>query len=368
MIDPQILVKAIQTVKPALSRYSPPILLGIRLHQNSRLTFEATDQTLWLRTSIEHQGEDYDVVVPDGIAERLFKDTGGYVSIRYGSFPRNRFEHKPEELTGLIVKSSTGTQPLVGMDATEFPDWPACKEPKTITVDRQTLTKALNKVLPAASSDESRFNLDTVFFDGPQQALVASDGHRLMKQTADWLPSDVALLLPKKAVAGLVKAFEKSLGKKGDTEVEIRFTKRHMFFEWSNCQAAIKIKDGAYPDYQHRVMDHAEAAKSEPILYDRAELLHALRLVKIMTSSRNKSIGLSHDCGTTEFTSVHPDLGTARHRIDTQDWETRIPFYIDVDYMMQAVRKADKIVSVCFPTESGAPLFVGDELIMPMRK
>jgi len=110
----------------------------------------------------------------------------------------------------LEVKSGPSEFRIVGLPAEDFPALPRFEKLNFVDVDPKSLLDQIERTFFAASNDETRYNLNGVFFE-PQGAvlrLVATDGHRLTVSERP-LAGDFALkkgvILPKKGLQELRK-------------------------------------------------------------------------------------------------------------------------------------------------------------------
>ena len=82
------------------------------------------------------------------------------------------------------VKSGRTKAKLMGLSADEYPSLPSYDEVKFISVDAKVFSHMVDKTLYAASTDETRYNLNGVLFEPKADepggvTMVATDGHRL---------------------------------------------------------------------------------------------------------------------------------------------------------------------------------------------
>src|SRR4030042_513460 len=88
---------------------------------------------------------------------------------------------------GNYVEISSGRSHfrLAGLPSQEFPEMPAKPSGKTVSIDGDTFRKISERVVPFASSDETRYNLAGILLEraetetGSMLRMVATDGHRL---------------------------------------------------------------------------------------------------------------------------------------------------------------------------------------------
>ena len=152
----------------------------------------------------------------------------------------------------LNVSSNNFNSNILGSVSTEFPSLPFKSLDGAISIDHSLFTKALNKVLFAASFDETRPVLTGILFEfsGKNLTLVATDGFRLSSYTVT-LNSEVEMstfIVPRNVLLEISKSQSAS-------EVKVSFDKENNFavFEVNDIVFSSRIIEGTYPDYKRIV-------------------------------------------------------------------------------------------------------------------
>jgi len=258
---------------------------------------------------------------------------------------------------------------LPGMEASDYPAWPALEEVNTAVVQADKLGFAVEKTLFAASVDDSRFNLNGVLFERNEDKtrLVATDGHRLALMDEDLgISLDTRIIGPKKGLMELKRVLE---GLKG--EIRLGFEKKNLFVQTDRLIMTVRLIDGDYPDYK-RVIPQTGF---NLVRANRLAMLQTLRRVGVLTSERNKGVEITVKPGKMEITATHPDLGNARDILDIEYDGKSFSIIVNVSYVTEGLGVIEsEFVTIEFYGE-GAPVILRPEpvqdyfnLVMPMRR
>lgn len=139
--------------------------------------------------------------------------------------------------------------------ASNFSDWlsDALKAPlaHNVTLDAAAVADALAHLNPAASTDVTRYALNSVFFD-TSGTWVATDGHRLHSVTGLGSPFSVGVIVPRETMMTLEKALKAT---KADT-VTIGRTLDGLYVTFRMAGPCLSIDlrsrlvDGQFPNYR----------------------------------------------------------------------------------------------------------------------
>jgi DNA polymerase-3 subunit beta len=357
-MDSKRLATILELVKPVCnSRSCLPILSHVHLSNNGQAVWTATDLEFGIRITTESIGEDCEVAIPAGKLLDIVKASGGDIII-----------HGLSDTGALTLESGRGQVKVATMEAQDFPcfleSWPS-----GLTVRTTDLIEQFENVLTASSKDKSRFNLNTVYCDGPNAKIVGTDGRRLATADVGWLPETVKALIPRGGLDKAVKAMKKV--KKECPEVEIAFDLdgsrgNIIFLVGELAVITIRLTEGDYPSYEKVI---PKTNSYEAIRFKTSEFMRALRQVRLLTSDRNKGITISFQgVDQVHLNAEHPDLGEAHVWFDGIDYDwASDDFIVDVDLLIDAVKKVKEDNFLLYPSKDFGPLMVNDSLIMPMR-
>lgn len=356
-MDSKQLAKYLELVKIAVpNKSSLPILTHVHLNNNGQATWTATDLSFGLQIVMESLGEDCDTCLPADKLQKLVKANGGDITIT--SVDHNR----------ITLDTGSGEVKIATMDGEDYPSFADLAGQYAQTVKASELIEQFGKVLDFVSSDESRFNLNTVFVDGKRGQLVATDGHRLGTVKADWISEDITALIPGKGIKQLVRILGKVKKEVKAVEVSFDLDMKNVIFVTDLFTATIRLEAGDFPDYVKVI----PSEKGRPVTFKTDEFMRALRQVRVMTSDKNKGIDISF-AGISEvhLNVEHPDLGTGHVWFDTVDHEYWLHdgFLVNIDFLLTAVKEVNEETFNLYPPQTdGAPFYVEDSIIMPMRR
>jgi DNA polymerase-3 subunit beta len=221
----------------ANTRGTLPILANVLLKTaNNRLSISATN----LDIAITHftgakVTEEGSITVP----ARLMQD---FVS----SLPDGVINLELDE-NKLHVTTDQYKSVVNGIVADDFPVMPAISDGKSWTVGGATFKKALQQVVFAASSDETRPVLTAVLLqtiDG-QLYMAATDSYRLAEKKLSKNSEDVHLLIPASALQDLLRVLGDS-----DAPISVTHDDQQVLFKVDDIELVTRLVDGNYPDYR----------------------------------------------------------------------------------------------------------------------
>jgi len=205
---------------------------------------------------------------------------------------------------------------LAGTASEEFPTQAVLKPGTMGRLQAAVLSSMIERTMYAASTDETRYNLNGVYFelleDGAKLRMVATDGHRLaladraVGTEATGLASGV--ILPRKALAELKRLVDEE----DADEVELGFEGNSALARKGEVTLVMRLVEGEFPNYrqvvpkssQHRVVIASEA------------LAQAVRRVSLLSVERSKAIRVELAAGRLRVSTTNPDLGEANEELD----------------------------------------------------
>jgi DNA polymerase-3 subunit beta len=140
---------------------------------------------------------------------------------------------------------------ISGLDAKEFPPIPSVDEGITTKVEVEALRQAINQVVFAAATEESRPVLTGVCtqFEGKTLTLAAADGFRLAVfklPIAETIKPKTEVIIPARTLAELNRLM-------GDQEEDVTVTlnpnKSQVLFRLKNIELVSQLVQGTFPNY-----------------------------------------------------------------------------------------------------------------------
>jgi DNA polymerase-3 subunit beta len=140
---------------------------------------------------------------------------------------------------------------ISGIDAKEFPPIPSVDEGITTKVEVEALRQAINQVVFAAATEESRPVLTGVCaqFEGKTLTLAAADGFRLAVfklPIAEAIKTKTEVIIPARTLSELNRLI-------GDQEEDVSITlnpnKSQVLFRLKNMELVSQLVQGTFPNY-----------------------------------------------------------------------------------------------------------------------
>ncbi len=222
----------------------------------------------------------------------------------------------PEQPLTLDVDMSTfaikviyqnGVYNFTGQSGEEFPKFQSIPENATsIIIDSKTLNNDISRSIFATANEELRPVMNGIFFDLSQDtlAIVASDGHKLVKTKSKSVKSDnqTSFILPKKPATLL-----KNVLQKNDDDIIIRFDDRNANIIFSDGTLSCRLIEGRYPNYNSVIPQD----NPNQLTIDRLVLIGVLKRVLPFASDSSQQIRLHIEMGKVVISSEDVDFYTS---------------------------------------------------------
>jgi DNA polymerase-3 subunit beta len=263
---------------------------------------------------------------------------------------------------------------LSGSAAEEYPTLPAFASGKTVPVQAVLLQQMIEQTMYAASVDETRYNLNGVYFerlaDSDKTRMVATDGHRLaivdraLGSNLDGL--DTGVIIPRKGLAEL----KRLLDEEDTDEFEMGFDGNSSLVRKGDVTLVMRLIEGEFPNYRQVIPKEANIHLTLPV----ESLSRALRRVALLSAERSRAIKLELTTGQLCLSSNNPDVGDAREELDVDYAGDPLSIAFNARYLMDALTAVKaKEVRIDLRDESSPtqlrPTDDDDALavVMPMR-
>ncbi|HVS58460.1 MAG TPA: DNA polymerase III subunit beta, partial [Candidatus Saccharimonadales bacterium] len=260
---------------------------------NNRLSLAATNLDIAITSYIGGKvSEEGSVTVP----ARLMQD---FVS----SLPTGVIELATEEAK-LHITTDQYQSTINGLVADDFPVMPTIESGKSWSVPGAILKKALQQVVFAASSDESRPVLTGVLLRTIDGALhmAATDSYRLGEKELGKNKEDVELLVPATAMQDLLRIL-------GDSEDDVQVTHddQQVLFQVGDVELVARLVEGKYPDYRKLIPTKFEVEAT----LKRTDFVNITKVSSLFAreSAGSVTLQVSEDDQTLSIRSVASQLG-----------------------------------------------------------
>jgi len=269
---------------------------------------------------------------------------------------------------------------IVGLPAEDFPALPKFEKVAFVDVVPAELLAQIDCTAFAASSDETRYNLNGVFFEpqGPVLRMVATDGHRLALSEKP-LAGDYALkrgvILPRKGLNELKKLLGETIEAAEPTaeaSSRLGFAENSAIFRRPNVILAMRLIEGLFPDYKQVIPKQGEKI----LKVGRLRFLETLRRVSLLSSDKSHAVKLELSPGLLKVLSQNPDLGEAKEEVPVEYGGEALKIGFNARYLtdvVQALKSDDVQLELADDLSPGVLRGAGPEdagytaVVMPMR-
>jgi len=184
----------------------------------------------------------------------------------------------------LNISSGAASSKLKGLPASEFPLLPQIQEGAKCVFKLKDLLGAIEQVVFAASSQETRPEIGGVFIKiDPKEKVAtfaATDSYRLAERKIPVeAEKEVILIIPHKTMQGLARIL--SINKAADGEVKMESSANQVSFSCDNIELVSRLVDGVYPDYEQIV---PKEFKTEAVV-EKDALVKAMKTASLFSRS-----------------------------------------------------------------------------------
>ncbi|MDP6177266.1 MAG: DNA polymerase III subunit beta [Acidimicrobiales bacterium] len=279
---------------------APPVMSGLHLHLvGNNLAVIGSDLDLTIRVDSKVGGqEDGEAVLPARLVADIVRSLdSGQITVTVNA-------------EGARVVAGRSDFNLRVMSADEFPRF---EEPggDAVTLDAESVSAALEQVVKAASSDDSRPILTGVLLAAEDDGLrfVATDSYRLAVRDlpgTSVLGRDQTVLVPSRALEVTGRLL-------GDAEeLTIRLADREASFVVDDVTIVTRLIEGEFPNYRGLIpSDHPNV-----LVVDRVALIDAVRRVGLLARDATPvRLAMSRDG--LELIAITQDVGQAHETLDS---------------------------------------------------
>lgn len=220
-----------------------------------------------------------------------------------------------ENLT-VKVAYQNGLYNFTAENAAEYPRFQPIPDGATVvTIGSSVLNDNINRSLFATAQDELRPVMNGIYFDltAESLAIVASDGHKLVRNKNFTIKSDAAasFILPKKPAQLLKNVLTRDGG-----DVVVKFDDRNAEIHFEGGVLSCRLIEGKYPNYNSVIPQ----GNPNQVTIDRKALLGALRRVLPFASESSQLIRFHLEIGKLELSSEDIDFATSAKESITCDY------------------------------------------------
>lgn len=208
---------------------------------------------------------------------------------------------------------------LAGISPEEFPRLQEDADLVTFRVPKATIQSMIEKTVFSVSNDETRMNLNGVFFqvqpregDQVRLVMVSTDGHRLSKveeivEGVHFEGDGADAIVHKKGIFELKRLFEGP-----DTHTEIGFVNANTVFRNDGATMFIRRIEESFPDYNKVIPSESNLSVRIP----RLALMDAIRRIATLTTNKASIIRVELRDDKLTLLSQNPEAGEGRDELD----------------------------------------------------
>ncbi|MEK7281446.1 MAG: DNA polymerase III subunit beta [Chloroflexota bacterium] len=247
----------------------------------SRLKLSATNLEIALSCSIGAQVEEEGAIT---IPARLISQFVDSLPPEKVSLELSARSHS------IVLRCGRFQARLNGLDAADFPPIPAVNDDLSCQLDPNALHEAIDQVVLAAATDDTRPVLTGVQaeFEGDTLTLAAADGFRLAVRSlplSSPVAKKVAVIIPSRSLAELARLLD-------NQEEPVAFTanpqRGQARFSLKNVELVTQLIQGSFPNYSQLI----PANFTTRTVINTAEYLKAARTVSILARDGGSVIRL----------------------------------------------------------------------------
>jgi DNA polymerase-3 subunit beta len=293
------------------------------------------------------------------------------------SLPEATATLKKAQNNYLELSSGTAEFRIVGLPAEDFPALPRFDKVKFAAVAPQDLLSMIELTQFAVSTDETRYNLNGVYFEqqGGELRMVATDGHRLSlarRAMAADFGLKKGIILPKKGLGELKKLLQEALESGEEKpEVKLGFVENSAVVARPRVTLVMRLIEGVFPDYKQVIPKQGEKS----VKLGRLRFLETLRRISLLSSDKAHAVKLELGPGVLRVLSQNPDLGEAREEVPVEYQGEPLRIGFNARYLTDVLQalgdKGDVVLELADDLSPGVLKPEGDDgytaVIMPMR-
>ncbi|MDR3180071.1 MAG: DNA polymerase III subunit beta [Holosporaceae bacterium] len=357
-----ILPAVMRTVSVADRKSVVPILSHVLLEFNeSGLQLKATDLDHSILELVPAEVDTFGMVaVPAVTLNDIVRKSPDNSTLEFSLIDKGR---------KLLVMAGKSKFELSTLDCADFPEISPLKNNCNFTVKAADLNKLISRTKFSISPEESRHNLNGIYFHKEDSKLKAAstDGHRLSVSQidVDFEECLQGIIISKKTIFEIKKMLDAFTG-----EVVMTFSANQVQFVVENVVFISKLVEGNFPEYKRVIPE----TSSDFFLVNRAGFTEIIDRVAVISDDKVRSIKLELNKNTLYFYVANSKVGSGRDEMDViysgPSWNAgfNANYLLDIAQTLQGenlkIYIRDALASILILDESEPEsLFV----VMPMR-
>jgi len=340
--------------RAVVTRSPLPILQGVLCDvSGGSLTVTGTDNEITVRTYLDVEvSEEGKTVIPAKLAaEAVRKLPPGAVTLSS--------DGSEVEITGSGPRFK-----LREMAVDDYPKIVDADVAGAVTVEGDSLIRALSQVGVAASSDDARPTLTGVLFEANEDSLrlVATDSYRLAVRDVPGVTTNESKLVPYRALRELGRTV-------GAGSMQVALGERDASFVTSNGRLTVRVIDSTFPNYRQLLPD----GHANQLIVDKAAILEAVGRAALVAEDHIPVRLAMHDGGV-ELSVIRQEVGEETEYLDGEYTGDDITIAFNTRYLTDGINAVDDdkiVIDTSDPLKPGlihgASSMEFRYLLMPVR-
>ena len=275
--------------------------------------------------------------------------------------------------TRIEIRSKSALFQLNAKAADDYPDLPPTTGVALTPIDGVVFRELIERTLFSVSTDDSRANLNGVFFRCLGQGrvrMVSTDGHRLSQGERDAsrdteIGEREGVIIPRKGVAEIKRLLDE-VGR----EVSLGFLDNQIVIAAQDLHLLVRLIDANFPDYRQVIPKSSERR----VVLERQPFLNALKRIGLLANERTQGVRIELSRGLMVLSSDNPETGKAREEMEVEYGGADLAIAFNAKYVRDvlSILTAEKVELAL--NESLSPGLIREHgnddylfVVMPMR-
>ncbi len=307
--------------RAVVARSPLPILQGVLCDvSGGTLTVTGTDNEITVRTYLDVEvSEEGKAVIPAKLAaEAVRKLPPGAVTLSS--------DGAEVEITGSGPRFK-----LREMAVDDYPKIVDADVSDAVTLEGESLIKALSQVGVASSSDDARPTLTGVLFEANDDSLrlVATDSYRLAVRDVPGVTTDESKLVPYRALRELGRTV-------GTGSMQVALGDRDASFVTNNGRLTVRVIDSTFPNYRQLLPErHANR-----LIVDKTAILDAVGRAALVAED-HIPVRLAMHQGGVELSVIRQEVGEETEYLDGEYTGEDITIAFNTRYLTDGITAVD---------------------------
>ncbi|MEO9005310.1 MAG: DNA polymerase III subunit beta [Ginsengibacter sp.] len=338
------LLKHIQQISGVISANTVlPILEDFLFDiEKNNLTIVATDLETVMKIQMDVEAKDSGkFCIPAKILQDSLKN-----------IPEQPLTFNIDKNYGVEITSDNGKYKVMGENPDNFPKEPEADEANSFVMPSSAMVTAINKCIFATSNDELRPAMTGVFFELSKDNIttVATDAHRLVKysRTNVECPEEAKFVVPKKPLNLLKNVLPNT-----EAELNISYSKNHLFIKHDNTELVCRLIDARFPDYKVVI----PIDNPYKLTVNKNDFQNALRRVSVFSNKSTNQVAITISGSELQLAAQDVDFsfeGNERMSCQYDGEDLQIAF--NAKFLIELIGAADTseiIIELSTPTKAG---------------